>query len=202
MARSHRTLKPRLQADRHIARDGDGAPVLPRIIARKPRRGDVHALSPEMVRSILGRLPVEQLFGLRRIELRARPDRFGDPFAHYLRDERAILLYSVPDGDWTLAPHAVESLRLRQYRASVRRHAGGAIVAWRPPVDRIIWRALWFWIEVLAHELGHHVRNQYRARHPRVARTRDEESVADLYSRRSWAALLRGAVAGDTDAVS
>jgi hypothetical protein len=192
MARSHRTLKPSLQADRRIARDGDGAPLLPRIIARKPRRGDVHALSPEMVRTILGRVPVEQLFGLRRIELRARTDRFGDPFAHYLRDERTIRLYSVPDGEWPLSLHAVESLRLGQYRARVRRHAGGVTVAWSPP-DRVVWRALWFWIEVLAHELGHHVRNQYRARHPRVARTRDEESVADLYSRRSWAALLRAA---------
>lgn len=190
MARSHRTLKPAVRAGRDIARDGDGAPALPRVLVRKPRRGDVHALGPEMVRRILGRVPVEQLYGLKRIELRARAGALGDPFAYYLRDERAILLYSVPDGDWTLPwPHAADSLRLRRYRARVRRHRDGVDVAWRSPIDR----ALWFWIEVLAHELGHHVRNQYRARHPRVARTRDEESVADLYSRRSWAALLRAA---------
>lgn len=192
MARSHRTLKPALQAARRIARDDDGAPALPRVVARRPKRGDVHALSPEMVRTILGRVPVEQLYGLRRIELRARAGDLGDPFAHYLRDERSILLYSVPDGDWALPwPHAPTTLRLVQYRARIRRHAEGVDVAWRSPLDR----ALWFWIEVLAHELGHHVRNQYRARHPRVARTRDEESVADLYSRRSWRALLRAVTA-------
>lgn len=193
MARSHRTLKPSLQARRQLAADGDGAPELPRIITRKPRRGDVHALDPAMVRAILGRVPVEQRFGLRRVELRARTGALGDPFAYYLRDERAILLYSIPDGDWTLpSRHAAESLRLGQYHARVRRGLGGVTISWRSLVDR----ALWFWIEVLAHELGHHVRNQYRARHPRVARTRDEESVADLYSRRSWTAFLRR-VAGE-----
>jgi predicted metalloprotease len=41
-----------------------------------------------------------------------------------------------------------------------------------------------FMRDVLAHEIGHHVRNQV-ARYPRTARTADEEAVADLHARRT-----------------
>jgi hypothetical protein len=170
---------------------GDDGRAEPRIVECKPRRGDVHPLSAAQLRRILARVPSEQRLGLARIELRARTGSVGKPFAEYRRDERVILLYSLPaDGWWLPRQFDLEPLRLDRYQARVTRDRSGSSVTWRTPTAL----ALWFWIEVLAHELGHHVRNQHRARYPRVARTRDEESVADLYSRRAWAALLRAAL--------
>jgi hypothetical protein len=168
-------------------RIGPAAPrALPRIIERRPRRGDLHPLSGAQVRRILGRLLDEQHRGLRRIELRPRVEAVGKPFAEYRRDERIILLFSLPcDGWWLPREFDIEPLRLDRYGARIYAQSHGTSVIWRSPQTL----ALWFWIEVLAHELGHHVRNQRRKR---FARVRDEESVADLHSRRAWAALLRG----------
>jgi hypothetical protein len=45
MARSYRTDKPRVIAGRRLARNDDGEIVLPPILVRRPRKGDVHPLS-------------------------------------------------------------------------------------------------------------------------------------------------------------
>jgi hypothetical protein len=180
MSRSRRAL-PHADAVADTVADD-----LPRIVERKPRHGDLHPLSPAQIRRILMRLPAEQRHGLLRIELRARTAAVGKPFAEYRRDERVILLYSLPrDGWWLPSAFDFEPLRLPRYGARVFAQPHGTSITWRSPSAL----ALWFWIEVLAHELGHHVRNR---RSPRFARLRDEESVADLHSRRAWAALLRG----------
>ncbi|HYC92426.1 MAG TPA: hypothetical protein VEO54_24670 [Thermoanaerobaculia bacterium] len=99
MARSYRTDKPRVIAGRRLARDGDGELVLPPILVRRPRKGDVHPLSSAVLQRVLRtEVPIEYLHGLR------------------IRwPSRALL-------------------------------------------------AVWFVVEVLAHELGHHYRNQYRIR--------------------------------------
>lgn len=190
MSRSHGTDKPAVRARRRIARDADGVPALPRVVALRPRRGDAHPLDGPQVRRLLGRLPLEQLYGIERVELRARIGGVGRPFAEYRRDERAVVLFSLPVDEWWL-PRDFDAgpLRLARYQARVHAERSGTLVQWRSPASL----ALWFWIEVLAHEIGHHVRNQYGRRYPRFARLRDEESVADLHSRRAWAALLRGA---------
>jgi hypothetical protein len=160
----------------------------PRVIERKPRRGDAHPLSSAQVRRILARVPAEQHHGLQRIELRPRTTSVGKPFAEYRRDERIIVLYSLPaDGWWLPSDFDLVPLRLDRYQARVSSDDTGSNISWRSPSQL----ALWFWVEVLAHELGHHMRNQYRRSYPRFARLRDEESVADLHSRRAWAALLR-----------
>ncbi|HEX6838808.1 MAG TPA: hypothetical protein VF334_19655, partial [Polyangia bacterium] len=89
-------------------------PTFPRVVARKPRRGDVHALSPAEIRAFLRALPAEQLHGLVRIELRARVDDVGDPFALYRREERDILVYSLPPGEWwmtSIDPACARELR-------------------------------------------------------------------------------------------
>src|SRR5262245_47219691 len=134
MSRTHRHAAPRVRAARHIARDGDGAPILPRVVERKPRRGNVHALASPAVRKILGRLPLEQLYGLERIELRGRTGAVGKPFAEYRRDERAILLFSLPAEVWWL-PRGfdVAPLRLARYHARVVSDRSGHRVTFASP---------------------------------------------------------------------
>ena len=160
--------------------------VFPRVVARKPRRGDVHPLSPTAIRAFLRALPAEQLRGLVRIELRARVDDVGDPFALYRREERDILVYSLPPGEWwmtSLDPACARELR-RAGAALVRHRHGVSIHFSDGGMDE-------FMRDVLAHEIGHHIRNQTVARYPRVARTADEEAVADLHARRTRARLSR-----------
>lgn len=161
-------------------------PTFPRVVARKPRRGDVHALSPTQIRAFLRALPGEQLHGLVRIELRARVDDVGDPFALYRREERDILVYSLPPGEWWMTSiDPACALELRRAGATIVRHRHGVSIHFSDGgMDE-------FMRDVLAHEIGHHIRNQTVARYPRVARTADEEAVADLHARRTRARLSR-----------
>jgi len=161
-------------------------PAFPRVVERKPRRGDVHALSPTAIRAFLRALPVVQLHGLRRIELRARVDDVGAPFALYRREERDIILYSLPPGEWWMSSLDRECARdLKRVGATIVRHRHGVSIHFSDGgLDD-------FMRDVLAHEIGHHVRNQTVASYPRVARTADEEAVADLHARRTRARLSR-----------
>jgi hypothetical protein len=160
------------------------ATAFPRVVERKPRRGDVHALSPSAIRAFLRALPAAQLHGLRRVELRARIDDVGAPFALYRREERDIILYSLPPGEWWMSSLDRQCGRdLRRVGAVLVRHRHGISIHFASGgMDE-------FMRDVLAHEIGHHVRNQTVARYPRVARTVDEEAVADLHARRTRARL-------------
>jgi len=160
------------------------ATAFPRVVERKPRRGDVHALSPAAIRAFLRALPVAQLHGLRRVELRARVDDVGAPFALYRREERDIILYSLPPGEWWMSSLDRQCARdLRRVGAVLVRHRHGVSIHFASGGMDAFMR------DVLAHEVGHHVRNQTVARYPRVARTADEEAVADLHARRTRARL-------------
>jgi hypothetical protein len=160
------------------------ATAFPRIVERKPRRGDVHPLSPAAIRAFLRALPAEQLHGLRRVELRARVDDVGAPFAIYRREERDIILYSLPPDEWWMTSLDGGCARdLRRVGATVVRHRHGVSIHFASMGMDLFLR------DVLAHEIGHHVRNQTVARYPRVGRTADEEAVADLHARRTRARL-------------
>lgn len=155
-------------------------PPLPRVVARKPRRGDVHPLSPAQIRAFLRLLPAAQLRELERIELRAREGDVGDPFALYRREERDILVYSTPADEWWMSSLHDECARdLDRVGAGVIRHKHGVSIHFGDGAMQAFMR------DVLAHEIGHHVRNTTVARYPRVARTADEEAVADLHARRT-----------------
>jgi hypothetical protein len=93
MSRSRNTEKESVRAARGIGRDEEGELSLPRIIVRKPRRGDIHPLPKSILVRLLKHVPVEYFYGLSRIELRARQGKIGDPFGAYGRDEKAIILY-------------------------------------------------------------------------------------------------------------
>jgi hypothetical protein len=164
--------------------------AFPRIVERKPRRGDVHPLSPSAIRAFLRALPVEQLHGLRRVELRARVDDVGAPFALYRREERDIILYSLPPDEWWMSSLDRQCARdLRRVGASIVRHRHGVSIHFGHFGHLGDGGMDVFLRDVLAHEIGHHVRNQTVARYPRVARTADEEAVADLHARRTRARL-------------
>ena len=189
MARSYRTQKPSVLAKTRVPRTDDGAVVLPRIIERKPRLGDSHPLSRRSLAKLLSNAPVEYLFGLERIELRARMgSTVGEPFGKYLRDERAIILYSLPS-HWVWPPVTSTSpliVRMRQFFAEVEIRDNATYVSW--PVPEV--RMMWFYVEVLAHELGHHYRHQYRNRRKRAG-SREEELIAALHSSRFYRDLVR-----------
>lgn len=97
MTRSYRTQKRSRLAERRIERTAEGEVRYPRVIARQPRRGDSHPLSSAFVRGLIKLAPIEYCYGLARIELRARQSEVvGEPFGYYMKDEKAIVLYSLP----------------------------------------------------------------------------------------------------------
>jgi hypothetical protein len=50
---------------------------------------------------------------------------------------------------------------------------------------------VWYFVDVFAHELGHHYRNQYRARRNSTRGRKHEEFVADLHSARFYDAVVK-----------
>ena len=190
MARSFRDQKPAVAAQRRLERDERGEIVLPRIVARRPRRGDVHPLPARALRNLMRReIPAEYLLGLSRIELRARPTyAVGEPYAYYTPDEKAIILYSLPMAwSWRSKPKDSTLATMKRFYAFVDESGPGAVVMW-PGVEVL---GLWFFIEVLAHELGHHYKAQYRIRRGAAMRHRHGEAVADLHSARFYDALVK-----------
>jgi hypothetical protein len=138
-----------------------------------------------MVRGILKRLPIEYLYGLRRVELRAREEEVGCPYAWYIPDERAIILFSLPM-EWELG-FGVDLIDMRDiFHAEVSELDGRWFIRWPDPELR----AMWFYAAVFGHELGHHHRNQYRFRNKAASRV-EEEDLADIHGWRLWRRLVQ-----------
>ena len=126
-------------------------------------------------------VPKEFLHGLRSIELRERRDRrVGQPYAVYWPDERVIVLYSLPPAWVVQSPSAKHLAHLASYGAVTTEIPGGVEVSWERRVDF----ATWFFIDVVAHELGHHYRNQYKGTVGASGSTPHEEWQAELWARR------------------
>jgi hypothetical protein len=188
MSFSYRTDKRSRLAARRIARDSAGNVRGPRIVQRRPYRGDVHPLDRQWLRVLIRGLPIEYLYGLKRIELRARNGEAGLPYGEYARDEKVIRLYSLPL-EWCWYTDRVSDVHLRTLRnfdAEVSEDNGKVHVRWTHR-NLLAW---WFYAEVFVHELGHHHRNQYRFQNQRGARW-EEEMLADIHGNRLWRALRR-----------
>jgi len=136
------------------------------------------------LQGLVAKLPEEYLYGLSRIELKARQATgpFLDlrkPAGEYLRDEKAIVLYSVPlRSELESIPLGLEE-SLSFWFADVHEEKGQTIVIW-PSKSHL---TLWFWMTVFHHEVGHHYRNQYRRKRKRAYWT-EEEMVATLHGGR------------------
>jgi len=152
-------------------------------------------LEPGFLRFLLGtQVPVEYLYGLSRIELRARKsEEVGRPFGSYLVDEKAILLYSLPI-QWVWQPTLSAEARssLRGFLAEVTDSDKGTLITWHSE----IFLGLWFFVTVFAHELGHHYGNQYRSRRSLAMARRHEEWLANLHSKRFFMQMRRRARQG------
>jgi hypothetical protein len=190
MARSYRTQQPAAAARRHATLDAEGAPILPRIIERKPLPGDIHPVSAAALRRVLKReVPLAYLHGLSRIELRPRSSpEVGKPFAVYRRAEKSIILYSLPlEWFWSSFPSFKLLAGMRRFFAKIDASPQGVQVTW--PARELL--SLWYYIEVLAHELGHHYRWQNRGRRGGVSVTAHEELVAEIHSHRFYQTFLK-----------
>ena len=177
MTRSYRTDHPSRVAKRRVLRDARGNPLLPRIIERKPRRGDIHPLPKFFIGRMIPDIPIEYLYGLRYIELRARENKsIGKPFAFYDRADRIMVLYSLPL-EWSLngISEPLEQSVRRCYGTIVK-DDGSVTVTW----PRQFLMNFWFFDYVFCHELGHHFSEQYRHRQGRVEGRFYREAVADL----------------------
>ncbi len=188
MSRSFRTQTATSIAKRRIARRPNGDVQLPRIVERAPAPGDVHPVPKKSLRWMLEYVPVAYLYGLRRIELRPRKDgdTFGTPFGVYLRDERAVLLYSLPTV-W-LYETLEESFRksIERHNASITHTPEGYIVRW----PRRVSLALWFFGYVITHELGHHYNERYKFKRKARSTVPAEEASANLHAERVMDAFL------------
>lgn len=76
---------------------------------------------------------------------------------------------------------------LRRFFAEVQEVEDGLEVRW--PEEGFM--AVWFFYEVLAHELGHHYTERYRRKNNRTGGVQHEEIVADLHARRIFEERLK-----------
>ena len=111
MSNSFRTQKESVLAARRIKRNAEGKPIFPRVVAKAPTVGDIHPFTKPQLQRLFDRIPIEYLYGLRRIELKPRlNNEVGNPFGLYLPSEKTIRLFSLPT-EWRLK-HLSDSLRL------------------------------------------------------------------------------------------
>lgn len=180
MSRSYGTTKQSVLAGRRIKRSRTGERIIPRVISCRPRAGDIHPMGRSHVLRLLSQIPEKYIYGLSRVELRARTGEIGKPFGLYLPRDKAIYLYSLPTTWHVPAISKGVLAALRQYSPQIEHKENEVIVRW-PDEDIFM---LWFFYEVVTHELGHHYRNQYRSKRKKSLRTMDHELVADLHARR------------------
>lgn len=170
MSRTRKTRSPKIRA---VVEEV----TLPKIVYRRPKRGDTHPASTQVLRGALRTMPSAYLVGLERIELCPRGGSIGQPFAKYRSKERAAFLYSLPM-EWRWPSDDSGFLaELRRFGARVQSDEAVATVTW----PNVAVRCVWFVLSVLAHELGHHYRDQDRFRKPSTTR-RNEEIGAHLHA--------------------
>jgi hypothetical protein len=170
-----------------MACQDDGEVRLPRILVRKPKRGDIHPLSKSMLARALQRIPLEYLYGLTRIELRARHGNgIGAPFGAYRPGDKVVILYSLPMVwliDWMTEGYQKD---LERFGARVSQDGRTWQVRWRSRS----WLSLWFFKEIVLHELGHHFAEQYKNKRSRIRGIRFREMNANLHSFRLARAMF------------
>ena len=177
MAHSEHTEKEWVQAARRMPRHKDGSFRYPTVISRKPRLGDIHPVSKSALERRMPGILIEYLYGLKRIELRARrSSAIGVPFGVYYEREHIVALYSLPLV-WEL-DRLMQGWQecLVAYQANVKRGAM-TVVSW--PSEAAL--ELWFWDQVVMHELGHHFVEQYRNRNGRIRTRKAHEGLANLH---------------------
>ena len=197
MSNSFRTQKESVLAARRIKRDVEGEPVFPRIVVKPPTAGDIHPLTKSNLQRLFDQVPIEYLYGLRRIELKPRPNNdVGNPFALYSPSEKTIKLFSLPR-EWKLK-HLNNSIRysLEKFHAEITEDEELIVVRWR----NVEVMCLWYYCDVFAHELGHHFKTQYYHKNGGFGSYRDQEFVAELHAKKFTDAVFNKLKKGEKPA--
>jgi hypothetical protein len=187
MSRSRNTEQVGAGAERKIRRDEAGEPCLPRIIARRALRGDEHPLPRSALAKALRTIPLEYLYGLKRIELRPRASKVGEPYAYYEPPTRSIVLYSLPRLWTTDRIFRRERERMESFGAEVTREGHAYRVHW-PPESGL---AVWFFTDTILHELGHHFAEQYKKKRGLIKGRGFREAHAELHAFRLTRACVK-----------
>lgn len=158
-----------------------------RIIERRPHPGDTHSISAKDIRLVLSVCPPEYIAGLRMIELRPRHDsNVGSPYGFYEGAEKRIVLYSLPmNWSFDFQISVKDRQSFTSSAASVMQTKDSTDIVWNKKEDR----ALWFFKDVLLHELAHHYCHQNRYRR-KPASIHHEELLADLHGSRIWTRIV------------
>ena len=162
-----------------------------RIIVHQPLPEFHHPLDKQDILEFLRRLDAVPLYGLRCIELRHSGSNPACPFGRYCAPGR-ILLFAQPKAPWRFTGRLSDSFIHRASRAGAALTESSdnrtTIIDW--PDDSL---KNFMLREVLLHELGHHVLQQYKGkRSARIARTRDHEAFARRFVDKQLRALMKG----------
>ena len=180
MSKSFRTQPTRITAQRRIKKDAYGGIEYPRIVSRKPRLGDIHPIDRKLMKSVLQRIPVEFIYGLKKIELRSRQDKkIGEPYGFYRYSDRMIVLYSVPSDAWVLDGFYPQWRKaFRNWGVTIDKQGESFLGIWEGSKLRH------FFCAILCHELGHHYTFQYDSKNKLIPNKTTNENLADLHGSR------------------
>jgi hypothetical protein len=161
-------------------------PVVPRIIWHQPRPGFHYPITKQDVLTFLETIGSLAVYGLRSIEFTR--GRISDPpvlllFGRYETPGR-ILLFEQARSPWRLHGRLSKKDVNRFERAGAKLielpQSGTTLVDW--PADTL---GRFMLEEVLLHEMGHHVLQHHKGKRlDRIARTKDHEAFAALFSMR------------------
>jgi hypothetical protein len=163
--------------------DDEPAP-LPRLRVSRPRDGFHHPASRADVTRLLRFFGETCTYGLQSVELvrgEDCPDGRTVCFGRLMVPGR-IVLFDQPRSPWVLTGRLPEreSERLRQGGALIEEGVLQTVVTWPGSTLREF-----ILFDVLMHEVGHHLVQQYKGKRPaRVLRTREHEALADRFARR------------------
>jgi len=176
------------ELDKSITQDWRSRPW---IFVRRPHPGFYHPIGKREVLHLVEAVGPVALYGLRSIELVRASSEAGVPSMIFGRYEvrGRILLYEQPVPPWRLQGLVDDRSAQRFERAGavvkLLPEMGATFVDWPGSTLQRFMRE-----EVLLHELGHHVLQQYKAKRlVRVARTRDHEAFAARFAERRRLAL-------------
>ena len=158
---------------------------LPRITIARPPHGRYHPAERSDIVDLLRFFGPEVYYGLRSIELVPPPVGSNQLRLGSLLVPGRIKLFALLPSPWMLRGTLTETEMQRLSRAGANLQILGdglqTIVQW--PSETLRDFVLF---DVLMHEIGHHVVQQYTGkRSERVRRTRDHEAFADHFARRA-----------------
>lgn len=197
--RMGRLLKELGIVDHSLSNPDLPPPVMPRITVQKPREGYFHHITKKDITQLLLFFGERSYYGIREIRLSDAPGTNSEArlFGRLYIPGR-ILLYAQPTPPWFV------SGRPSQEELSLLESAGAVIQisddGMRCTIDWTYENLRNFFLfDVLLHEIGHHLQQQFRAkRTAQILRTQDHESFARLFASKCRSEFNRSSSADAT----